>query len=117
MTGPDQRDTERAIDVGMLRRHPIRPTPDVLQNARAPKERSRKGRVEIDRTEYALLRRIAGMAVAFYPVIEQTSVPVTRPQEFNELRLVLQQYVDTRSVPDSEAETIVGLTRLLNALS
>lgn len=103
-------------DGAMTEPHRI-PSHDVLQYARAPKQRSRTGRVEIDRTEYKLLREIAGLAVVFYPVVEQTSAPVGRAREFEAFRKALKQYVLIRSVTETDAEVLRGLTDLLHDLT
>jgi hypothetical protein len=117
MTGLNPDRLQRAIDVGMFPNHAKRIEAGLLPPSNAPKDRARNKRVEIDATEYKLLRRIAGIAVALYPSIEKTAIPVGRPKEFEEFRLLLKQYVDTRSVEGSNAETIVGLTDMLKDLS
>lgn len=91
--------------------------PGDLAYANAPKERKRAGRVEIDRTEYLVLRRVAAWAVTMYPAIEQTSIPVTRSMEFEHLRVAIRQYLTIRSVSAGDAETIVGLTDLMKDLA
>lgn len=96
------------------RANPVKP-PAGLSNA--PKEKPRTKRVEVDEAEYRLLRRIAGLAMSFYPVIEQTNVPVTRPREFEEFRRALENYLTVRSVSTTETEAMVGLADMARDLA
>lgn len=112
MTGLNPELRRQRVAAGMNHR----PKPDDLQYANAPRERKKAGRVEVDIAEYKLLRRIAGAVAALYPTFEQTSVPVTKPIEFDRLRTLIQQYLAVRSVGESESETVMGLTDLIRDL-
>lgn len=125
MTGPNPQNTntgtERAKDVGMVRKHAILASEsgvDFRRLANIPKEKPRVARVEVDKAEYQLLLAIAALAEAFLPALEQTHIPVTRPREFEMLRTRLADCKLIRQGLDKgDGAAVIGVADILRDLS
>jgi hypothetical protein len=113
--------TQRAQDVGMLRKKAILASEsgiDFRRLANAPKEKPRTKRIEVDKQEYELLLAIAALAEAFMPVIEQTHIPVTRSREFEMLRTRLNDCKLIRTGLDKgDGAAVIGVADILRDLT